>query len=132
MSYSKKDLVNFRIHKAKETFQDALLLLDAERWDSAANRLYYASYYMISAYLADREIKTTTHSGVKTKFNQELVKTGKIEKDLGIAFNKLFAMWQDADYEDFQEIEEIEEKEAKPMAAKVQKLLEELETLLID
>ncbi len=129
MSYSKKDLVNFRIHKAKETFQDALLLLDAERWDSAANRLYYASYYMISAYLADREIKTTTHSGVKTKFNQELVKTGKIERDLGIAFNKLFAMRQDADYEDFQE---IEEKEVKPMTAQVQKLLEELETLLID
>ena len=28
MSYSKKDLVNFRFHKAKETFQDALLLVD--------------------------------------------------------------------------------------------------------
>jgi len=45
MSYSKKDLVNFRINKAKETFQDAQLLLDADRWDSAANRLYYASFY---------------------------------------------------------------------------------------
>ena len=66
MSYSKKDLVNFRIHKAKATFQDALLLVDAGRWDSAANRLYYAGYYMISAYLAEREIKTTTHTGVKT------------------------------------------------------------------
>jgi len=129
MSYSKKDLVNFRINKAKETFQDAKLLLDAERWDSAANRLYYASFYMISAYLAKREIKVTTHSGLKTKFNQELIKTGKVEKDLGIAFNKLFAMRQDADYEDFQE---IEEQEVEPMATQVQKLLDQLETLLIE
>ena len=129
MSYSKKDLVNFRINKAKETFQDAQLLLDADRWDSAANRLYYASFYMISAYLAKKEIKVTTHSGLKTKFNQELVKTGKLEKDLGIAFNKLFAMRQDADYEDFQE---IEEQEIKPMATQVQKLLDELEILLIE
>ena len=44
MSYSKKDLVNFRFHKAKETFQDTLLLVDTGRWDSAANRLYYAGY----------------------------------------------------------------------------------------
>jgi uncharacterized protein (UPF0332 family) len=128
MSYSKKDLVNFRIHKAKATFQDALLLVDTGRWDSAANRLYYAGYYMISAYLAEREIKTTTHTGVKTKFNEELIKTGKIDRELGIAFNQLFSMRQDADYEDF---EEISESEVRPMTTQVQKLLNELEMLLI-
>jgi len=82
MSYSKKDLVNFRINKAKETFQDAQLLLDADRWDSAANRLYYASFYMISAYLAKKEITVTTHSGLKTKFNQELVKRVRLQFDV--------------------------------------------------
>lgn len=127
MSYSNKDLVAFRIHKAKETFRDAQLLLEAMRWDSAANRLYYASFYMVSAYMAKQEIRVTTHSGIKSRFNQELIKTGKIEKELGVAFNKLFAMRQDADYEDF---EEIDEKAIQPMAAQVQKLLDQLEKLL--
>jgi uncharacterized protein (UPF0332 family) len=127
VSYSNKDLVAFRIHKAKETFRDAQLLLEAMRWDSAANRLYYASFYMVSAYMAKQEIRVTTHSGIKSRFNQELIKTGKIEKELGVAFNKLFAMRQDADYEDF---EEIDEKAIQPMAAQVQKLLDQLEKLL--
>ena len=129
MSRSTEELVAFRINKAKETFRDAQLLLEAMRWDSAANRLYYASFYMISAYMAKQEIKVTTHSGIKTKFNQELVKTGKVEKELGIAFNKLFAMRQDADYEDF---EEVDEEAIQPMAAQVQKLLHQLETLLVE
>lgn len=129
MSYSNKDLVAFRINKAKETFRDAQLLLEAMRWDSAANRLYYASFYMVSAYMAKQEIRVTTHSGIKSRFNQELIKTGKIEKELGVAFNKLFAMRQDADYEDF---EEIDEKAIQPMAAQVQKLLDQLEKLLQD
>lgn len=50
-------------------------------------------------------------------------------KELGVAFNKLFAMRQDADYEDF---EEIDEKAIQPMAAQVQKLLDQLEKLLQD
>jgi uncharacterized protein (UPF0332 family) len=129
VSYSNKDLVAFRINKAKETFRDAQLLLEAMRWDSAANRLYYASFYMVSAYMAKQEIRVTTHSGIKSRFNQELIKTGKIEKELGVAFNKLFAMRQDADYEDF---EEIDEKAIQPMAAQVQKLLDQLEKLLQD
>jgi uncharacterized protein (UPF0332 family) len=120
VSYSNKDLVAFRINKAKETFRDAQLLLEAMRWDSAANRLYYASFYMVSAYMAKQEIRVTTHSGIKSRFNQELIKTGKIEKELGVAFNKLFAMRQDADYEDF---EEIDEKAIQPMAAQVQNYL---------
>jgi len=84
---------------------------------------------MISAYLAKREIKVTTHSGLKTKFNQELVKTGRVGRALGFAFNKLFAMRQDADYEDFQE---IEEQEVKPMATQVRKLIDEIEALLVE
>ena len=127
MSYSNKDLVAFRIHKAKETFRDAQLLLEAMRWDSAANRLYYASFYMVSAYMAKQEIRVTTHSGIKSRFNQELITTGTIEKELGVAFHKLFAMRQAADYEDF---EEIDEKAIQPMAAQVQKLLDQLEKLL--
>lgn len=71
MSHSTGELVAFRINKAKGTFQDAQLLLEAMRWDSAANRLYYASFYMISAYMAKQEIRVTTHSGVKTIDNAQ-------------------------------------------------------------
>jgi len=41
MSYSRKELVYYRIERADEAYNDALLLLKEERWNSAANRMYY-------------------------------------------------------------------------------------------
>jgi len=41
-----------------------------------------------------------THSGLKTIFNLELIKTGRLEASYGQFFNKLFTYRQEADYDD--------------------------------
>ena len=92
MSYSKDELVKYRLNRAKEAFEDGEILAENERWNSAANRMYYACFYIVSAYLAKREIKATTHSGLKATFNRELVKTGKVDREDGKLFNKLFGI----------------------------------------
>ncbi len=106
MSYSKADLIKYRIDRSLETLSDAKLLIQEERWNSGANRLYYACFYMATAYLVFYEIKAITHTGVKTKFNQELIKTGRLDRKYGVIYNKLFALRQDADYEDFNLIDQ--------------------------
>lgn len=78
MTYSKTELVNYRILRAKEAYKDGLLLAKESRWNAAANRLYYACFYIVSAYLVANGIKATTHTGLKSAFNQELIKSGKL------------------------------------------------------
>ncbi len=65
MSYSKEELIEYRKNQAKKSLDEAKLLIENNFLNSAVNRLYYACYYMITALLADRDLKTKTHSGVK-------------------------------------------------------------------
>ena len=127
MSYSKEELVKYRLERAKEAYEDGQILASKKRWNSAANRLYYSCFYLVSAYLAKREIKATTHSGLKTNFNKELVKTGKVNKEDGKLFNKLFGIRQEADYEDFYA---VEEEDIKPLVPKIKVLIKEIERII--
>lgn len=52
MSYSKEDLVRYRIERAREAFADTEYLVAESRWNAAANRMYYTCFYVVSAYLA--------------------------------------------------------------------------------
>lgn len=89
--------------------------------------MYYSCFYIITAYLAKHEIKTTTHNGVKSKFNQELIKSKKLEIKYGKIFNKLFGLRQDADYEDFQK---IEEEDILPILDDISELIKRVEKLI--
>ena len=127
MSYSKEELVKYRLSRAKEAFEDGEILVSKERWNSAANRMYYACFYIVSAYLAKREIRATTHSGLKTTFNKELVKAGKVDKEDGKLFNKLFGLRQEADYEDFHS---VEKEDIEPLIPKIKSLIAEIEEII--
>jgi len=60
MSYSKEELIKYRLERAKEAFEDGEILANNSRWNSAANRMYYACFFIVSAYLAKRDLKATT------------------------------------------------------------------------
>ena len=99
----RQDLVEYRIAKARETFNEVSLHIENELWSTAVNRLYYACYYAVIALLISKEIKATTHSGVRQMFGLHFVKTGKIEKELGKFYSDIFDMRQSGDYEDYVE-----------------------------
>ncbi|MBK7873843.1 MAG: HEPN domain-containing protein [Saprospiraceae bacterium] len=91
MKSSERDAyIKYRIEKAGENYEVALLLIENEKWNSAINRLYYAAYYAIGGLLLKFEIETKTHTGVKTQFFLHFVKTGKIAMDLGKLYADLF------------------------------------------
>lgn len=46
-----KDLVLYRIEKARNTLEDAHILASSERWNACVNRLYYACFYAVTALL---------------------------------------------------------------------------------
>ncbi len=51
MKGNKEDYIKYRISKSDEVFEDALLLLENKRWNSAVNRLYYSSFHLANALL---------------------------------------------------------------------------------
>ncbi len=46
MSYSKEDLVRYRIERAREAFADTEYLVAESRWNAAANRMYYTCFML--------------------------------------------------------------------------------------
>lgn len=127
MSYSREDLIMYRLTRAKESYEDAKILVASERWNAAANRMYYACFYIVSAYLAKRKINATTHSGLKSTFNKELVKSGKVDQKDGRLFNQLFNMRQEADYEDFHA---LESEDIEPLIPKIESLIADIEKII--
>ena len=101
MSGTKEDLIKYRIERYIETFEDAISLAGLKRWNSCINRLYYSSFYLLTALLLKNNIKAETHKGVKTQFSHHFVKTGIINFENGKFYAKLFDIRQVEDYKDF-------------------------------
>lgn len=101
MNGTKEDYIEYRILKSKEIFEDAKLLANNQRWNSCMNRLYYSSYYLVSALLFKNDFKSETHNGTKTQFNFHYIKTGLIDISFGKLYSNLFEWRQESDYADF-------------------------------
>ncbi len=100
MTGSKKDLIDYRIARAKDTYDDAIILSERGKWNSTINRLYYATYYAILALLLNSDLKPTTHNGAKSNFSEYFIKTGKIDTKYGKMYSQLFTWRQKGDYDD--------------------------------
>ncbi|CAK8725621.1 hypothetical protein KKHLCK_17195 [Candidatus Electrothrix laxa] len=72
MNY-KEDIVRYRLERAEETYQEALLMQREKHWNTCANRLYYACFYAVSALLQQHDFSSGKHSGVKAFFNRDIL-----------------------------------------------------------
>lgn len=106
MTGSKNDLINYRILRAIDTFEDAQILIEKKKWNSVINRLYYEAYYAVMALLLNSDLKPTTHTGAKSNFPEHFIKTGIIPKQSGKIYSQLFTWRQKGDYDDFFDFDE--------------------------
>ncbi len=51
MTQGSKDLILYRLERARETIEEARILANAARWNACVNRLYYACFYAVSTLL---------------------------------------------------------------------------------
>ncbi|MCK9311897.1 MAG: HEPN domain-containing protein [Acholeplasmataceae bacterium] len=100
MTGTKDELVRYRLQRVKDTLEDARILADNRRWNSAINRLYYASYYAVTALLLDADLNPSTHNGAKSNFTEHFIKTNRIDKEYGKIYSQLFTWRQKGDYDD--------------------------------
>ncbi len=100
MTPERQTLVGYRLKRARETIEEAKLLLDAGHVNACVNRLYYACFYAVSALLLIRNISTSKHSHVRALLHRDYIKSGQVSKEMGDHFDLLFDSRQKGDYED--------------------------------
>jgi uncharacterized protein (UPF0332 family) len=100
MKGSKADLVRYRLSRAKDTYEDAKILADNERWNSSINRVYYSAYYAVIAILLNNDFNPTTHNGAKSVFSEHFIKNEIIPTEFGKLYSQLFTWRQKGDYDD--------------------------------
>jgi hypothetical protein len=103
---NRTDYIKYRFQRAKESYEEALILEENKRWNAVVNRLYYSCFYAVIALLLKNNIDTQTHDGTRTQFGLHFIKTGKIDIKHGKLFSKLFDFRQKGDYGDLYDYDE--------------------------
>jgi uncharacterized protein (UPF0332 family) len=125
---SKSELIKYRVSRSKETLEEAKLLSNNNHWNSVANRLYYACFYIVNALFLKNDITFTTHNGVKREFHKSFIKTGIISIENGKLYSRLFNLRQEGDYIDFKRFDKTE---IEPFIDKTKQFIEEIEKIII-
>lgn len=99
--YSREDITEHRLNKARESLNEAKGVAKIGFINSSVNRLYYSCFYAVTALLLKENINAKTHSGVRQMLALHFVETEKLSKLLGKLYSDLFESRQDSDYEDF-------------------------------
>ncbi len=110
MSKSKNDVINYRKKRALETIEEAKVLTQIDSWAGVINRLYYACFYIVSALLFKNGFISKTHTGTKTLFFNEFIKTGVVDNKWSEHYQRLFNLRTKGDYEDLVFFEATEVK----------------------
>lgn len=126
-SEEKRAIIQYRMEKAYKSLTEARDNGEMNHWTLAANRLYYAVYYALTALLTVRGIVTHTHAGLIRVVGLEFVRNGVLTKDDGRLLSRLFDMRQSGDYDDFFE---WTEEDVRPYFEKTEQLIHKIEGLI--
>lgn len=93
-------LIKYRMERAEESLEAAVLMYRNGMLIPAMNRIYYSMFYAVQALLILDEQSFGKHGLVKGYFNKEYIKSGLFPKESGKLYNKVFEYRQKFDYID--------------------------------
>ncbi|MBW2172713.1 MAG: HEPN domain-containing protein [Deltaproteobacteria bacterium] len=96
-----KALTKVRLENADKALDDAEALFERDSLRGAANRVYYAMFYAVSALAISQGRSFRRHSGLIAYFQKEFVLTGLLNRKHGRALQKAFEDRSEADYQDY-------------------------------
>ena len=126
-SIDKTALADIRIKKAKETLEEVKGNIGLGYWRVAANRLYYACFYAVSALLIKRGITAHTHTGVINQLSLHFISKGIISSEQGKLYKHLFELRQTGDYDDWVY---IEKEDVLHLLEPAEQFINEIENLI--
>ncbi len=131
MEGSIKELVQYRMERAKEMLAAAESNLTGNQIRTSLNRSYYAVFHAMRAVNCMEGFDSSKHSGVIAFFNKTFVKEGKLDKKLSAIVKDTSYLREKADYDDFYVASRTEaEKQlenAKVFVESIESFLKELD-----
>ena len=124
---SKSEYIRYRFKRSQESFEEALIMIQNSKWNTAVSRLYYSCYYAVIALLLKHNIETRSHNGVRIKFSDTFIKTGKIDVKFGKLFSRLADFRQKGDYGD---LYDYDDKFVLPLVDQVKEFTSEIKKLI--
>jgi len=124
---NKSEYIHYRFKRSQESFEEALIMIQNRKWNTSVSRLYYSCYYAVIALLLKHDIDTRSHNGVRTKFSDTFVKTGKIDVKFGKLFSRLADYRQKGDYGD---LYDYDDKIVLPLVDQVKEFISEIKILI--
>lgn len=104
-----KDLIQYRIEKAWNTYREAKSVAELKFWNLTCNRLYYSVFQMSQALLLKKGLPAVRkHSTVIQQIGQHFVKTGVLSREYGKLLHRLFELRMSGDYDEKFNAEEAE------------------------
>ncbi len=95
------DIAKYKIERAKDELDTAKIVLEAQKYKAANNRVYYACFHAITAVLALEPIAFKKHKDTLAYFNKNYVRTEIFPREIGRKISKLEIIRHKSDYDDF-------------------------------
>lgn len=94
----RETLVKMYWERCEEALTDADAAIASERWNNAANRIYYAVFYAVCTLFVKDGHPIKSHRGAKNILGLNYVVTGKIDPETSKIFSQLETLRDLADY----------------------------------
>ncbi|MEA5532680.1 HEPN domain-containing protein [Crocosphaera sp. XPORK-15E] len=89
----------FYLNQADQEIDAATLLLENTYYRACISRCYYSIYCATQALLISKNIKTSTHRGIRQQFGQYFIQTGELSSELAKAMRITYDLRQLGDYD---------------------------------
>ena len=95
-----KEFALYRLERAKEEYETALLLYKENKLLAANNRAYYSIFYSIRAVLAMERVDFKRHKDILAYFNKNYIKTEIFPRQMGRRIILASKTREDSDYDE--------------------------------
>jgi len=128
MMEEEEQFTRIQLSLAREALVAAEILIENHSFRAAINRLYYACFYAVSAFLHRLGKSAKTHSGIRTLFNKHVIRSGLLPEAYGALFTNLFEARHETDYAVSLEIDSVETRNWLPEVKRFVDAIEQLIT----
>ena len=96
----KKDYARYRLEKAKEEYEAAVILLESEHYIAANNRAYYSVFHAMRSVLFFDGYDSKKHSGIIIEFRKTYIKSVIFPETLSDIIGNASEIRNASDYDD--------------------------------
>jgi uncharacterized protein (UPF0332 family) len=95
----REELIRYNIEKSHQAIEDVKFLIDNDKPHLAINRIYYGTFYILSALALKHKFSTRKHKELLGWFNKNFIKNDVVEKKISKIIRLSFELRSEADYD---------------------------------